>query len=322
MGTEAACLGVAVVFELLGALLAVGMFYLVRPEEFSDGEEDNSEPGFLQRISAEVIGTFYLVCTLVSVIYSEDKIGQWPIAAALTCMLYSLGGVSGAHFNPVVTLALKLRGSVLAPGWAIYPLVQIISGILGACAARGLYPDADLPSFFGRGALVIPQEWKHASVAWHSLGAAVDAEMSFTCLLLFVVLSIATVDGKTVGDMSGLTVASCVTAAGCAVGRISGAHLNPAVTCAVLFATLVFHKGQVSAVVNFWLLGELLGCFIAVGLFKVLRPVKAAEEQALLSDGMRDDVGYSAQKQDLTPPAAAEAEAKPRTSLVPAAAEP
>jgi len=278
----------------------------VRPEVLSDTEEENSEPGLLQRFASEAIGTFFLVLTAISVIYSDDLMGVWPIAAAVTCLIYSLGSVSGGHFNPCVTLALRLRG-ISVPYIALYPAAQVLGGILAACMARGLYPAA----------MAKNSTWYGRSVqldgAWMK---ACSAEVTFTFLLCFVVLCIATVDGKDLRDVAAFTVGSCVTAGGTAVGRMSGGHFNPAVTSALMFANQAFHKEQDGNhspnwfCPLMWILSQMIGATVAVLCFKVAYPSKLPEEQSLLASSEKDDLGYAAAKLASIPPAAAQPEAE------------
>ena len=99
------------VFEIIGAVLAVGLFYAVRPEESSDADPPR-EPALYSKLVAEFVGTFMLVLTVGLHDLGKSKVGAFSIAASLMCMIYALGDVSGAHFNPAVTLAITLRGKL------------------------------------------------------------------------------------------------------------------------------------------------------------------------------------------------------------------
>merc|ERR1719389_188466 len=120
-------------FEFLGALVASGMHRVVRPQEY--GGEGNS---MVSNIASEFLGTFYLVLTVCFNVYGGSKCGAWSIAASLMCMIYALGNVSGAHFNPAVTVAImmsgrgKMEGGILAA--CMYITVQILGGIAAAIA--------------------------------------------------------------------------------------------------------------------------------------------------------------------------------------------
>merc|ERR1719284_1001135 len=97
-------------FEMLGSILAVGMFLVVRPEEY---DKDYNRPRSLaSKLVSEFIGTYMLVLTVGLNVLGKSPAGAFSIAAALMCMIYSLGDVSGAHFNPAVTLAILVYGEI------------------------------------------------------------------------------------------------------------------------------------------------------------------------------------------------------------------
>merc|ERR1719453_1747004 len=131
-------------------------------------------------------------------------------------MIYALGNCSGAHFNPAVTVAIVLSGRDNCPAVdaGAYIVVQIIAGICAGFTYMGMHGGHTFalgPSGgFGYG---------HVAVA----------EICFTFVLCFVVLSVATTS-KPSKDMFGLAIASCVTAGGYAIGAVSGGSLNPAVS--------------------------------------------------------------------------------------------
>merc|ERR1719453_238595 len=113
-------------FEFLGGLLASGMHRVVRPKEY--GGEGNS---MVSNITSEFMGTFYLVLTVCFNVYGGSKCGAWSIAASLMCMIYALGNVSGAHFNPAVTVAILMsgRGKIALQDALWYILAQLLGGV-------------------------------------------------------------------------------------------------------------------------------------------------------------------------------------------------
>ncbi|PCJ07598.1 MAG: aquaporin family protein [Rhodobacteraceae bacterium] len=103
-----------------------------------------------QKLLAEGLGTAFLLIGVVgSGIMAQNLAGE-AIALALLanaiatgCMLYviitTLGPISGAHFNPAVTLAFALRGDHPWSAVAPYILVQVIGGILGVWACHAMF---------------------------------------------------------------------------------------------------------------------------------------------------------------------------------------
>lgn len=232
-------------FEFLGALLASGMHRLVRPQEY--GGEGGS---MVSNLTSEFLGTFYLVLTVCFNVYGGSKAGAWSIAASLMCMIYALGNVSGAHFNPAVTVAIVLagRGKCEAGQAGAYIAVQILGGITAAIIACFTFGRAHA---FGP---VGDTKWSQVAVA----------ETVFTFVLCFVVLSVATTKEPS-KDMFGLAIGSCVTVGGLAIGALSGGSLNPAVSFALDTANAIKGGGWMNCLV--YTAFELAGACIAAGVF-------------------------------------------------------
>ncbi len=103
-----------------------------------------------QKLVAELLGTAFLLATVVgSGIMAERLAGgnvaiallgnTIPTGAILVVLITMLGPISGAHFNPAVTLAFALRKEISWPDGGTYVLVQIIGGILGVWAAHLMF---------------------------------------------------------------------------------------------------------------------------------------------------------------------------------------
>merc|ERR1719421_2141806 len=113
-------------YEAIGACLAVGLFHVVRPDDFDESLE-GQDYKLSTKLVSEFIGTFYLVLTVGLNVIGKSAAPAFSIAAALMCMIYSLGDVSGAHFNPAVTLAILLSGRVPPQQAVSYVLVQLFA---------------------------------------------------------------------------------------------------------------------------------------------------------------------------------------------------
>merc|ERR1719409_2675785 len=132
------------------------------------------------KLVAEFLGTYMLVVTVGLNILGRSPAPVFSIAAALMCMIYVLGAVSGAHFNPAVTLAIFLsgRGKVSGAGeMGAYMATQIVAGILAAFTYVAIFKGETFPLQPGAG---------------YGHGEAAMAEIVFTFVLCFVVLSVAT----------------------------------------------------------------------------------------------------------------------------------
>merc|ERR1719163_1345102 len=111
--------------------MAAALFYGVRPDDQQgQGREgEDFEYKLPTRLLAEFIGTFFLCLTVGFCVLQKSPATPWSAAAALMCMIFSLGNVSGANFNPAVTAALLLRGGGVMPAAqaGMYIGVQILA---------------------------------------------------------------------------------------------------------------------------------------------------------------------------------------------------
>merc|ERR1719240_2318695 len=178
----------------------------------------------------------------------------------LTVMVFALGSVSGAHFNPAVSLAIALRGKMTVDVMFQYMCVQIFAGILAA----GCY------TVITGGAFIFAPLWHYTA------GAALVCELLYSITLIYVVLNVATIDVQT--QYAGLAVGFTVVAAAIAIGSVSGCSLNPAVSIGCLFVAAARHG---YSEVHFWALYTLtpfLAALVATALFFAVRPSEAKRQ--------------------------------------------
>lgn len=174
-----------------------------------------------RRLAAECIGTAFLLATVVgSGIMAELLAGgnvaiallgnTIPTGAILVVLITMLGPVSGAHFNPAVTLAFALRKDIAPLEAAAYVVVQVIGGILGVWAAHLMF-DLDL--------IQVSQKARSGPAQWFAEGIA-------TFGLVFTILATLKARESAVAMAVGLyiTAAYWFTA--------STSFANPAVTIA------------------------------------------------------------------------------------------
>ena len=205
----------------------------------------------MNKYIAEFIGTFFLVLTIGCAVMAGGTgvIPPLAIGSALMVMIYAGGHVSGAHFNPAVTLAVFLRGRCPAGDVLPYMVAQIIGGLAAAAVASFLRPD------------FVP------TAVSTDLGRVAVAEVLYTFALAYVVLNVATSKDTQGNSYYGLAIGFTVLAGAFAVGDISGGAFNPAV--AVGAASLGFITWP-----NLWmhLVADLAGGALAAIAFKTLNP--------------------------------------------------
>mmetsp|Transcript_13934 Transcript_13934/g.36887 ORF Transcript_13934/g.36887 Transcript_13934/m.36887 type:complete len:452 (-) Transcript_13934:243-1598(-) len=242
---------VYILFQLVGAALAAVAFKVVRPDQF--GVAGPTPIG--AKLVSEFLGTYFLVLTIGLNVLAGSKAAFFSIAAAYMSMIYALGDVSGAHFNPAVTVAIAGcgRNKITPAEVGMYIVAQVAGGISAGFSYKAYYHGNSFPL-----GPVGDSSWGEVSVA----------ESVFTFVLCFVVLSVAISEKTAAPEMFGLAIGSCVTMAGCAIGGISGAALNPAVAAGIAVS-------HMSGVPNclFYSLFELAGACMAAGVFHVTHAV-------------------------------------------------
>jgi aquaporin Z len=164
-------------------------------------------------------------------------------------MIYAGGHISGAHYNPAVTLGVHLRGRCPASDVLPYWGAQLLGAVVAAW----------IVGFALKGAPVSPF---NAPV----LGAFL-AEFLFTFALVYVVLNVATAEATEGNSYFGLAIGFTVLAGAFAVGQVSGAAFNPAVAIGAAMRGMLLWSSM-------WLyiIAELLGGAAAAFAFKALNP--------------------------------------------------
>jgi glycerol uptake facilitator-like aquaporin len=103
-----------------------------------------------QRLCAEALGSFLLFATVIGSGIMAESLAGGNLAVALlgntvatAAMLYvlitMLGPISGAHFNPAVSLVMRLRGEIGSAELAAFVAAQVAAGVVGAWAAHAMF---------------------------------------------------------------------------------------------------------------------------------------------------------------------------------------
>ena len=210
----------------------------------------------LQKVGAECIGTFALVfagCGAIMIDAQTGVIGHPGVALAfglvVMVMIYAIGHVSGAHFNPAVTVAFAAMGR--------FPWRQVAPYILAQCAAATLAAltlKVALGDVASLGGTAPSGSWEQAWVF----------EGVLTFLLMFVIAGVAT-DSRAVGQMAGLAVGSTVALCALFGGPVCGASMNPARS---LGPALV--SGELEALV-IYLVAPVIGALLGGGAYSLIR---------------------------------------------------
>lgn len=181
----------------------------------------------LSRYVSELTGTFFLVLTAGCNVLGMSTAGAISVGGMLMCMIYSLGSVSGAHFNPAVTLAIYLSGRSLISlrDVAGYMVSQLTGGTLAGLLCEGIFR-TPFTLHFGK-----------KFVNSHSKVMAV--EVMYTMALCYVVLNVATTASQKGNQYFGMAIGFTVLSAAIAIGVISNCCLNPAVALGSFIASTI-----------------------------------------------------------------------------------
>ena len=205
----------------------------------------------MNKYIAELIGTFFLVLTIGCTVIGSGAGAFAPLAigSALMVMVFAGGHISGAHFNPAVTLGIWLRGKCEAKDVAPYMIFQIVGATLAAFAVKLL-----------KGATAV-------TPLQPPIVPALLAEFLFTFALVYVVLNTATAKSTSGNSFYGLAIGFTVLVGAFSVGNISGGAFNPAVAVGISIMGL-------SSWPNIWiyLVADFAGGLAASGVFKALNP--------------------------------------------------
>jgi aquaporin Z len=232
------------------------------------------EIGWPRRLTAEAFGTFALVMVAGGADIAAQLSGGGVSAAAravapalmVAALIYSIGDTSGAHFNPIVTLAFALKRLVPATWVPAYWAAQLV----GAVAAAGV-----LRAPFGDGldaAVTTPKLVGDA--------AAVAIEAILTLLLASVILG--TADRfRVVGPNAALAVGATIALCGLIALPLEGASMNPARS---LGPAIVSGRTE-----HVWIyvVGPAIGAIVAVLLMTFLHGRNDGDGEAL--DAARGD---------------------------------
>ncbi len=218
-----------------------------------------------QRYLAEGIGTFFVVFGACGAVISNGASGGAVtlIGIALVpglmvlAMIYTLGPVSAAHFNPAVTIAFAVARRF---PWR-HVLPYIAAQTAGALLASGAHQ-----VLFGRDVALQANFGAHIPASGVDVPQAIGFEIIYGFLLMFVIMAVAT-DTRVAAPVPGLAIGLTVATAILFGGPISGASMNPIRS----FAPAVFAGGQALAVLPMYLLAPMVGAILAALAYEALR---------------------------------------------------
>jgi aquaporin NIP len=230
----------------------------------------------LRAIVAETVGTFALVfagCGAIMVDAKTQALGHAGVAISfglvIMAMIYALGHISGAHFNPAVTFAFALSRHFPWQRAAGYWAAQLAGALLAASLLR-----ASLGDVAHVGA-TLPSGSQGQSFLW---------ELVLTFFLMLVIMAVAT-DARAVGEAAAIAVGGTVALDAMFGGPISGASMNPARSAGPALVAGNLHA------LWLYIVAPVLGAALAALVYQLLRGEPLAPSTAA-SAPMRSGRGH------------------------------
>jgi aquaporin Z len=214
------------------------------------------------KLLAEFLGTFVLCVTVQLVVNGGSAIGAIGIACSLMVMIYALGAVSGANFNPAVSFGLLLDGELKCLDFVLYVFAQLAGAVFAFFVAWCLLKELKV-------ALVV----KHitgdvggaAGADWF---AVLLSELIFTAMLVFTVLNVAVYDGG--NQYYGLAIGFVIIVGAASVGSVSGGCFNPAVALTLDLSAWIVGGAEYGWSWLYFLM-QMIAAAVAVALTKAVR---------------------------------------------------
>ena len=204
----------------------------------------------MSRYVTEFVGTFFLVLTIGLTVMNGTPMAPLAIGSVLMAMVYMGGHISGAHYNPAVSVAILIRGKMEARDLVPYVLAQLSGAILASLTVMLIVGDTFAPAPAPEAGLVV----------------VLLSEALFTFALSLVILNVATDDATAGNSYYGLAIGFTVMAGAFAVGATSGGVFNPAVGTGPILIDALLGGGIWDHLWIYWA-GPVLGGVAAAGAF-------------------------------------------------------
>ena len=202
----------------------------------------------MKKLFIELFGTYFLV--LIIGLSSGNPIA---VGFGLMVLVYCGAHISGAHYNPAVTLAMLVQKEISPLDSVKYFLSQTLGSTLAALSICLMNTNMQVQPVLG-----------------DSIYPIFFSEIIFTFLLVFVILNVATHPNLKGNSFYGLAIGLTVMAGIFSVGPISGAVFNPAVSLGPSIIDIVTGNGISHYFLWYYIVFPLIGSILSVLSFKFL----------------------------------------------------
>ncbi|MCM1078245.1 MAG: MIP family channel protein [Bacteroidales bacterium] len=219
----------------------------------------------MKKYLAEMVGTMILVLMGCGVAVSLgcEPVNNIPAVVgtamafglAVVAMAYTIGGISGCHINPAITLGVWLSGRMSCKDAGMYMLFQVAGAIIGSSLLALLTGNAGLE---GTGANDLQEGV--------NIVGGLMAEAIFTCIFVLVALGATSKTNGATNNFAGIAIGLSLILVHLVCIRYTGTSVNPARS----IAPALFQGG--TALANLWIfiVGPFLGAALAAGVWKTV----------------------------------------------------
>ena len=223
----------------------------------------------MKKYMAETIGTMILVLMgCGSAVFNggcgtpaQVLMGAMAFGLSVVAMAYTIGGISGCHINPAITLGCMLSGRMKAKEGIMYMVFQVIGALIGSTIIWILTSNIDMNYATTTGA--------NACAPGVSLAGGLIAEVIFSFVFVLVVLG--TTDAKKgAGNFAGLAIGLSLILVHIVCIPITGTSVTPARS----IAPALFQGGEALSQLWIFIVAPFIGAALAAGVWKTVENSK------------------------------------------------
>ena len=220
----------------------------------------------MKKYLAELVGTFtltFLGCgTAVALGCGSDTASVVGTAIAfglsVVAMAYTIGGISGCHINPAITLGVFLSGRISAKDCGMYMLFQVIGAIIAAAALAGIVGTAVGDPFI--------TTHTGANACSDGVTNGLVVEIVLTMLFVLVVLGATAKTNGATNNFAGLAIGLSLILIHLVGIHFTGTSVNPARS----IGPAIFEGGQALSELWVFIIGPLVGGALAALIWRVI----------------------------------------------------
>ena len=198
----------------------------------------------MKKILNEFIGSFFWTLSMVMCLLGNaDQYTGLAVGAMLMVLVFAGGHLSGAHYNPVVTVAVWLRGKCSVSDVPIYIFAQLIGAAIAAIVVDS----------------VLLQKLGELNFPKSGLFPTFGSEFLGSFVIVYVLLNVATAKDTAGNSFYGLAVGGCLMACIYSFGNLSGGAFSPAVSLGMAISKII----PFSSIWIYWIAVLLGGILVA-----------------------------------------------------------